>query len=53
MVACETDRPVTLVGHSMGGIVAMMHALRMPQTVDRLVLLDPPVPHVTRVGRES
>src|SRR3954470_23859774 len=44
----ETERPVILVGHSMGGILAMLHTLRLPKTVEGLVLLDPPVPNVTR-----
>ena len=52
LLARETERPVILVGHSMGGILAMMHALRLPKTVDCLVLLDPPVPNVTRCRRD-
>jgi pimeloyl-ACP methyl ester carboxylesterase len=42
------DRPVVLIGHSMGGILAQLHAVRAPHTVSRLVLLDPPVPNLTR-----
>jgi pimeloyl-ACP methyl ester carboxylesterase len=45
-------RPVVLVGHSMGGILAQLHALRAPHQVSRLVLLDPPVPNVTRFRRD-
>ena len=48
LLARETERPVILVGHSMGGILAMLHALRLPESVKSLVLLDPPVPSVTR-----
>jgi pimeloyl-ACP methyl ester carboxylesterase len=48
----ESDRPVVLVGHSMGGILAMMYALRLPGTVECLVLLDPPVPNLTRWSRD-
>lgn len=36
--------PVVLVGHSMGGLVAMMQAASNPGSVARLVLLDPAVP---------
>lgn len=46
------DRPVVLVGHSMGGILAQLHALRSPHQVSRLVLLDPPVPNITRFRRD-
>jgi pimeloyl-ACP methyl ester carboxylesterase len=45
-------RPVVLVGHSMGGVLAMLHAVRAPDTVERLVLIDPPVPNVTRWRRD-
>ncbi len=34
------DEPVHLVGHSMGGKVAMVLALRHPEVVDRLVVVD-------------
>ncbi len=36
--------PVVLVGHSMGGLIAMMQAGMEPASVSRLVLLDPAVP---------
>ena len=36
--------PAVLVGHSMGGLIAMMQAASRPDTVARLVLLDPAVP---------
>jgi pimeloyl-ACP methyl ester carboxylesterase len=36
--------PVVLVGHSMGGLISMMQAGANPQSVSRLVLLDPAVP---------
>lgn len=32
--------PVDLLGHSMGGVIALMHTLRHPQTVRSLVLMD-------------
>ncbi|SMX68835.1 Pimeloyl-ACP methyl ester carboxylesterase [Brevibacterium sp. 239c] len=34
------DLPVRLVGHSLGGKVAMVLALRHPQLIDRLVVVD-------------
>jgi len=52
LLARRAERPVILAGHSMGGVLTMMHALRAPQTVEGLVLLDPPVPNVTRWARD-
>lgn len=37
------DGPVTLVGHSLGGMLSLMAACRRPDLVDRLVMLDSPV----------
>jgi pimeloyl-ACP methyl ester carboxylesterase len=40
------DDPVALVGHSMGGKIAMLAALRHPALVERLVVVDvAPVPY--------
>lgn len=40
------DDPAVLVGHSMGGKIAMLVALRHPHLVDRLVVVDvSPVPY--------
>jgi pimeloyl-ACP methyl ester carboxylesterase len=36
----SADDPVTLVGHSMGGKIAMAIALRNPELVERLVVVD-------------
>jgi len=36
--------PVVLVGNSMGGMISILQAARQPETVSRLVLLDPAVP---------
>jgi pimeloyl-ACP methyl ester carboxylesterase len=36
--------PVVLIGHSMGGVLALQHTAAHPETVSRLVVLSPPVP---------
>ncbi|PWI45806.1 alpha/beta fold hydrolase [Streptomyces sp. ICBB 8177] len=41
--ALRLERP-TLVGHSMGGVVAYLYAAKHPDRVDRLVLEDTPPP---------
>ena len=38
-------RRVTLVGHSMGGVVCYMLAAQHPQTVERLIIEDVPPPY--------
>jgi pimeloyl-ACP methyl ester carboxylesterase len=40
----ELPAPVRVVGHSQGGVVALAAAATAPELVDRLVLLDSPVP---------
>lgn len=37
---CDADDPVTLVGHSMGGKAAMIAALRHPERIARLCVVD-------------
>jgi pimeloyl-ACP methyl ester carboxylesterase len=44
--------PVVLVGHSLGGILALLHTMRVPSDVQGLVLLDPPVPGRSRWSRD-
>uniref|UniRef100_UPI000DF7B115 alpha/beta fold hydrolase n=1 Tax=Desertihabitans aurantiacus TaxID=2282477 RepID=UPI000DF7B115 len=41
-------RPVVLVGHSLGGVLALLLTARRPDLVERLVLLSPPVPRLDR-----
>lgn len=38
-----TEGPVVLVGHSMGGMIALNLALRYPMLVERMVLLNPTI----------
>jgi pimeloyl-ACP methyl ester carboxylesterase len=37
------DRPVVLIGHSMGGMISLTLTLRHPELVDRMVLLCPTI----------
>lgn len=45
------DPPVVVVGNSMGGLIGVLLAARMPQLVRGLVLLDPALPAPARVLR--
>ena len=40
VAASLPDEPVAVVGHSMGGKIAMVLALRHPERVDRLCVVD-------------
>jgi pimeloyl-ACP methyl ester carboxylesterase len=46
------DGPVILMGHSLGGVLALLHTMDDPADVDRLVLLGPPVPSRARRSRD-
>jgi len=34
------DQPVTLIGHSMGGAISVLHAGKYPEQVEKLVVID-------------
>jgi pimeloyl-ACP methyl ester carboxylesterase len=36
----SAERPVSLIGHSMGGLVSLIYAARYPHSLDRLVVVD-------------
>lgn len=38
-----TDKPVVLVGHSMGGMISLCMALEQPDLIERMVLLCPTI----------
>ncbi len=39
-----SDKPVTLIGNSMGGLLSILQSARRPESVERLVLVDAAVP---------
>ena len=41
--SCFGDQPVVLVGHSLGAVLCYYTALRYPQLVESVCLLDPPL----------
>lgn len=44
------EMPLTVIGHSMGALIALRFALRWPQHVQRLVLVDAPMPACDHVA---
>ncbi len=40
----DQDAPLTLVGHSYGALIALNFALNFPQRVERLILVEAPLP---------
>ncbi len=44
IVDAFTTQPVTLVGHSYGAVIALSYALAHPASVDKLVLVEAPLP---------
>ena len=44
----RTDAPIHLVGHSYGGALALMLALRLPQRLRSLTLIEPVAPFILR-----
>lgn len=43
LIQALSERPVVLIGHSMGGMISLTLALRYPELVERLVLLCPTI----------
>ena len=53
-IEAEGDQPVVLVGHSVGGLVAMAAAMRSPQRVRALVLVETALrPQLATVDRDA
>ncbi len=46
------DRPLHIVGHSLGALIALEYAVRHPENVDRMVLLGVPRFHDPQVAHE-
>ena len=51
MAAQWPERPVHLVGHSLGALVALHHALRHPETVAGLTLIEPVIVGILHADR--
>jgi len=52
-LADECSAPVSLVGHSLGGIYARELALRMESEIDRVIMLGSPTLHPYRADRHN
>jgi pimeloyl-ACP methyl ester carboxylesterase len=48
-----TEGPVTLVGHSYGAVIALMFALHHPERVNKLAMVEAPLPPSSLVELES
>jgi pimeloyl-ACP methyl ester carboxylesterase len=44
IAATAGDRPVILLGHSMGGLISLLEAARHPERLARLILMSPAAP---------
>jgi len=52
IVDSTASAPILLVGHSMGGLVALRHALARPETVAALVLFSPALDASLSIGQK-
>lgn len=52
IVDSGASAPILLVGHSMGGLVALLHALAHPETVAALVLSSPALDPALGIGQK-
>ena len=43
LLRMQTHKPAVLIGHSMGGMISLVMALRHPELVERLVLICPTI----------
>lgn len=43
LIRAETDKPIVLIGHSMGGMISVTLTLKYPDLVERMVLLCPTI----------
>ena len=50
LCAVGGDGPITLVGHSFGGVIAMAGAMALPSSVGSVVVYEPPMPWLWEGG---